>query len=496
MHFGKKLVLFSLVAVCVLTGLLYYASVEEERSASGTELMFYCAAGIKPPVEAVVWEYEQAYGVRIQLQYGGSGTLLSNLRVAGSGDLYLAGDDSYIALGRTHGLVAESVPLATLRPVIAVQKGNPRGIVSLSDLMREDVAVAVGNPDAAAVGKVTRRVLTGMGMWESFEKHVKVFKPTVMDVANDIRLGAVDAGIIWDATANQHPEVDMVVVPELARAAKTIAIGVLTTSQQPTAALRFIRYLGARDRGLRAFARFGYQPVDGDVWAEAPELVFYSGGVNRLAVEKTVAAFEAREGVRVTSVYNGCGILVSQMKAGASPDAYFACDRSFMVQVNDLFVDPMDVSETDMVFLVPKGNPRGIHALADLGRAGLKVGLANAEQSALGALTKRLLERTDVYAAVMGNVKTQSPTADLLVNQMRTGSLDAVIVYEANTAYVREHLDILPIPHPDAKAVQPIAVNKGSKHTYLGRRLVEAILSSRSRETFESLGFRWKAEGE
>jgi len=35
----------------------------------------------------------------------------------------------------------------------------------------------------------------------------------------------------------------------------------------------------------------------------------------------------------VTRVYNGCGILVGQMQAGAKPDLYFACDAQFMAMV-------------------------------------------------------------------------------------------------------------------------------------------------------------------
>src|SRR5256885_12146036 len=86
----------------------------------------------------------------------------------------------------------------------------------------------------------------------------------------------------------------------------------------------------------------------------------------RPAIEETIADFERREGVSVTRVYNGCGILVAAMKAGERPDAYFACDKSFMDQVNDLFLDARDVSQNQLVILVHKGNPRGVHSLKDL----------------------------------------------------------------------------------------------------------------------------------
>ena len=70
-------------------------------------LDFYCAAGMKPPVAKIAEQYEKEYGVKINIIYGGSGTLLNNLEVAQKGDLYLAADYSYIDIAREKNLLAE-----------------------------------------------------------------------------------------------------------------------------------------------------------------------------------------------------------------------------------------------------------------------------------------------------------------------------------------------------------------------------------------------------
>src|SRR5262249_40632066 len=158
--------------------------------------------------------------------------------------------------------------------------------------------------------------------------------------------------------------------------------------------LKFARYLSAQDKGLKEFAKDGYVAADGDVWADKPELLLYSGAMNRVAIDDTVNQFEQREGVQVTRVFNGCGILVAQMKARGRPDASLTGDKSFVPPVQDLFPDPpLEVSDSEIILLLPKGNPKNLHTLADLVTPGLRVGLANAEQSTLGALTKRLLEQ-------------------------------------------------------------------------------------------------------
>src|SRR5687767_2857277 len=65
-------------------------------SGGGATLVVYCAAGLRVPVEAAAAEYERAYGVRVQLQYGGSQTLLANLKLSKTGDLYLPAEDAYV----------------------------------------------------------------------------------------------------------------------------------------------------------------------------------------------------------------------------------------------------------------------------------------------------------------------------------------------------------------------------------------------------------------
>jgi ABC-type molybdate transport system substrate-binding protein len=179
------------------------------------------------------------------------------------------------------------------------------------------------------------------------------------------------------------------------------------------------------------------------------------------------------------------------MKSGQHPDAYFACDVSFMRQVTNLFSSALNVSRTAMVMLVPAGNPRNLRSLADLAQPGLRVGVANAEQSALGALTARLLSAQGLLDRVMANVRVQTPTADLLVAQMRSGSLDVVVVYQANTTQVGDKFAVVPLPEPDALAIQPYAVRQNSRHRFLMERLQAALVTSESRSRFESAGFQW-----
>jgi molybdate transport system substrate-binding protein len=484
---GSAGVLAGLIALLAFDPTAWFSPRPEARP-----LLVYCAAGMKVPVEEVAREYEREYGVPVQTQYGGSQTLLANIEVSDSGDLYLPADESYVRLARAKGLIAEVLPLARMRAVLAVPKGNPKGLRALPDVWRRPVRLAFADPEAAAIGKLTAEALRRSGEWEALRKQVVVNKLTVNDVANDVLVGSADAGVVWDVTVKQYPGLEAVADPRLNKVTAHLSLCVLRRCTQPAAALHFARYLAARDRGLPRFQKYGFEAVEGDRWAERPELLLYAGAMLRPAIEETVSAFEAREGVKVTTVYNGCGILVGEMRTKERPDAYFACDASFMTRVRDLFDDPVTVSSNQLVILVPKGNPHKIRRLKDLARPGLKVGIGNEKLCALGALTQETLRQDRTARDVMKNVVAQSPTGDLLVNQLRTGALDAAVAYLSNAAGAGDVLEAIPIDIKCAFAEQPVAVGKTSDFKQLTGRLVDALRSRESRERFEAYGFGWK----
>ncbi len=487
-----RLVVAAVALMGVIGLLLGSMRLRPADDAPGQPLVILCAASNQPVMEAIRGDYEREFGVPLHVQYGPSQTLLAGLEVSKTGDLYLPADDSYLALARERNLAAEEFPLAGMQAVVAVAKGNPKQIKNWDDLLRPDVRVAQASPDSTAIGKLTRDVLSAAGHWDALDNRTVVYTTTINDVANDVKVGAVDAGIVFDAVLHNYDSLEAVALPELDAAQADIAATVLTTSRQTRRALHFARYLSARDKGLVRYREFGFDPIEGDAWSEQPEVTLYAGSMLRPAIEQTIAAFEEREGVRVLRVYNGCGILVAQMKAGQVPDAYFACDVEFMQQVQELFPGAADISQNELVILVKKGNPFGVASLRDLGKPDLRVGIGHEKQCAMGWLTQRTFREGGVESEVMKNVVVQSPTGDMLVNQMRSGSLDAAVAYLSNAAGSAEFLDAIRIQGlPCSVATQPFGTAKDSQNKRLMERLLQAIRADASHQQFASEGFGW-----
>ena len=490
----SKTTLFIFGSLGLLIALIALLLADGKEAATSKELTLYCAAGLKTPVDKIIAEYQESYDTRIKVQYAGSGTLLNNLQIQKMGDLYIPADESYVKIAEEKDLIAEVIPIATQLPVIATSKENPMNITSVEDLARSDIRVSLANPEAASVGKMTQELLEQINLWDKIHENVVangVFKPTVNEVANDVKIGAVDAAIIWDSTANQYDELIHHPLKGNESFIADAACTILTSCTQPTEALHFARFLTAKNKGLKHFESSGFTPANGDTWAEVPELTYYSGGVNRIAIENTLKEFSDREGIKINTIYNGCGILLGQIKTGGRPDLYHTCDITFMEGVEDLFLEAEMISKTDIVMLTPKGNPKNIQTLQDLTQDDLQLGLCNEEQSTLGTLSAIILREQNLYDEVQKNVRVTTPTADMLVNQVDVGKLDVALVYLANTVNVTDTCDIIPIPLDNAMAIQTLAIAQQTQFPNLANRLHDVLYSVESKYQFLNSGFEW-----
>ena len=510
------LLLGGISTIALLTVMLRQGTTD--RGLDKKVLLVHCAAGMRVPVEEIAEAYEEDYGIRIELQFGGSGTLLNQLQVNkfSDADLYLAADDFFTEKAVSEGLAAETLPIAYQRPVVAVHKDSKKKIKTIQDLLQTDLVIAMGNPEQTAVGKAIRSRLEkhkvgDTNLWKQLEERVRkdgVFKPTVNEIANDVKIGTVDAALVWDSTVtmpNYRKDLRSISLPELEAAPDLISIAVLNSSSNATAALRFARFVTARDRGLKTFKKYGTSPVDGDVWADKPEISFFCGAVNRRAVEKLIFDFQEREGVIVNMQYNGCGTLTSQMKSIVDqssdhgfPDVYMACDRYYLDNVRDWFQEDVDVSDVELVIAVPKGS-KAVKSLEDLIKPGIRVAIGSPKQCTVGALTRRMLQGEQLYEKLMekqlddGELVVEKPSSALLIPDVVAGRVDVAIAYISDALPNEKDLDIVRIETKHNLAVQPFSIAKTSDHKYLVRRLYKKIADSQ--KDFEDAGFHFRLGG-
>ena len=503
-------VMWSLISIFALVILLFLWKQFPGNEPSPDDLVVYCAAGIRLPVEEAATAFEKEFGVRITLDYDSSGALEGKLQLDKDSnktraDLYIPADVSFARRARDKFLTAESIPIASFRLVLASSPQEDLSFSTLDEFLALEVPFSICNV-AAGVGKKTKETLDELGKWKAFESAKKTTSPRVTDAAAAIAASdAVQAGFVWDTTAKQFG-LKVHELPELDKVRSRISANLTSSTTKPAQALLFARYLAAPGKGQEHFAKHHFSCVPGDEWEKSPELTVYCGGLNRDAVYQTLRDFEKREGCKIVEHFNGCGSLVANIKtvglsesSTSMPDAFFTCDASYMTKVGDLFGEAKDVSGTDVVMLVRKGNPKGLRTLTDLAKEDLSLGTTDPKASTLGDLSWQLLEKAGVAETIKKNDSWEvtTPTAHELILQMEAHpKLDVTLVYLANCQNLTKgKFETIPIDDPLAKATQNIAVAKVSKFPQLSARLIDAITSTASRERFLKAGFDWKAAG-
>ncbi|MBX9628738.1 MAG: extracellular solute-binding protein [Gemmataceae bacterium] len=255
----------SLAALGVLA-ILLYRDAGPGLHPNRPPLLVYCAAALKPAMHATAAGYEKETGTPVEFTFGNSEQVLA-AAVTGRGDLLLPADDSYVRLAEAKGVVAEAVPLARMRAVVLARPGNPRSITRFDDLLAPDLKLGQANPDAAAIGKVTRDHLRTLGRWDALHANTTVYHTTVAEAANAVKVGSNDAAVVWDAVAAQYPDLAVVRLPELDGATARVELAVLKSAADPDAARRFVRYVRAADRGQTQFRAAGFADLEpGPVW--------------------------------------------------------------------------------------------------------------------------------------------------------------------------------------------------------------------------------------
>ncbi len=232
----------------------------EGAAALSGSLHVHCAAGMRAPIEEAANTFAREQGVKVDLSYGGSNVLLTQIELTRTGDMYIAGDADYVDLAAGKNLIGERATLCHFVPVILVPKGNPRRIASLSDLTESGCRIAQADGEAAAIGRLMPRLLELNGVdAAAWKKNVALSAPTVNELAIAVKLRTVDAAVVWDAVADDYPDAaDIIALPRDRNLVPRVEGAVLSFSTNTNAAAAFLAYLRS-DAGKAIFARHGYR---------------------------------------------------------------------------------------------------------------------------------------------------------------------------------------------------------------------------------------------
>jgi molybdate transport system substrate-binding protein len=224
----------------------------------------YAGSASKPPTEEAIEVFEQKTGIKVEVTFGGSGTVLSQMKLAKQGDLYFPGSSDYMEKAKTEGEVVASTEarVVYLVPAINVQKGNPKNIQTLQDLAKPGVKLAIANPETVCVGLYAVELIElnlSASEKAAFKANLLNYTESCDKTATAISLKQVDAVLGWSVFEKWDPDnIETIALPaSVIPRVGYIPIAVASYTKKQAAAQQFIDFLMSKE-GQAIFAKYGY----------------------------------------------------------------------------------------------------------------------------------------------------------------------------------------------------------------------------------------------
>lgn len=236
------------------------------------KIMVFSGGAFKKPLDEIISIYEKKTGTKLYVTYGAVKTIMSQVMLAKKGDVFVVpSPDIMEKMVQKDVIKKDSIKNFSYQvPVILVHKGNPKKIKGLKDLLRDDVKVAIANPETVYVGMLTAEI---------FDKHLtaseqKVLKKKIVTYADDIAkllsylvMNQVDAIVGFDFLLGWHPDkIDLVKFSsnEIVRIGIG-QVGIMSYSSDSVKAKRFIDFMLSSE-GLKVFTKYGYLITEKDAF--------------------------------------------------------------------------------------------------------------------------------------------------------------------------------------------------------------------------------------
>lgn len=224
-------------------------------------LLVYSGAGLRKPMDEIGQVFEEKYNVRIEYSYAGSAQNLSQIELTGQGDAWTPGDVYYGQAAQEKDLIVSMVDFAYHIPVIGVPKGNPANIQSLEDMAAPGVKIVLGDPEAAAIGKTGKKILSEKGLYEAVSANTVATTATVNELLVYLSMKQADCTIIWEDNIQGVEDVEIIQIPEEFNQIKTLPVCVLKTSEKTELAQQFADFVSGPE-GKAIYKKHGFKVIE------------------------------------------------------------------------------------------------------------------------------------------------------------------------------------------------------------------------------------------
>ena len=230
-----------------------------------TTLTIAAAADLQPVLPAIAQAYEKETGVKLQVTFGSSATLTTQIINGAPFDIFLAADFSFPEQVVAAGLAEEKspVPYATGTLVVFARKDSPIQPLSIDKLTDANVTrIAVADEAHAPYGRAAYQVMRAMKTLDKLQPKL-VTAENISQAAQFVVSGNAQVGFI-SLTAAQTPQMKeagtFVRAPLVYNKLRQCAV-VMKKSPNLDAAQKFLTWL-LSDKVQGHLQDFGLEPAN------------------------------------------------------------------------------------------------------------------------------------------------------------------------------------------------------------------------------------------
>jgi molybdate transport system substrate-binding protein len=231
------------------------ASPASAAAAVSGDITVLAAASLTEPFTTLGKQFEAAHpGVEVTFGFAASSALAAQVTAGAPADVFASASQPTMDAVVQAGAAAEPQVFATNSMQIAVPPANPGAVTGLASLADPRVKVALCQPQVPC-GSTARKVFAKAGVGVT----PVTLEPDVRSVLSKVRLGEVDAGVVYvtDVLA-AGDKVTGVEIPAAVNASTSYPVAALTRSANPRTAAAFVEYVLSPE-GAKVLAAAGFR---------------------------------------------------------------------------------------------------------------------------------------------------------------------------------------------------------------------------------------------
>jgi len=206
----------------------------------GARVVVFASASMATAFERIAAAFEQAHdGVDVVVHTGGTPLLVLQLREGAPADVFASADElqmrRVVDAGQVRG---DAVAFAHNRLAIVARADVAPELHHLVDLTREGLAVALCGPEVPA-GRYARQALAKAAVTLAPVSD----EPSVSAVLSKVRLGQIDAGIVYTSDAARAPDLRIAPIEDRHNVHTSCWIAALDTGAPDADAAAFVAFV-------------------------------------------------------------------------------------------------------------------------------------------------------------------------------------------------------------------------------------------------------------